>query len=127
MSRYATQAGFSAVELLITLFVAAVFLAASHQMYNAIIQDSGEVRQRTRASNIAYEYLHKKIADAPALCTASTPVNNVPVTADGLTNVVVTVTYSCPQAGLSNLVKVQSTVRYGVDSQEVVHAMYASR
>lgn len=124
-----TQSGFSAVELMVTLFVAVVFLAAGHQMYNAIVQDSGETRQRARASNIAYDYLHRYADNIPAVCATATPVNNTAVTPDpeGLTNVRVTVTYSCPQSTLANLTRVQVKVSYGSESQEVVHAMYTSQ
>lgn len=124
-----TQSGFSAVELMVTLFVAVVFLAAGHQMYNAIVQDSGETRQRARASNIAYDYLHRYADNIPAVCATATPVNNTAVTPDpeGLTNVRVTVAYSCPQSTLANLTRVQVKVSYGSESQEVVHAMYTSQ
>lgn len=124
-----SQSGFSAVELLVTLFVAAVFLAAGHQMYNAIVQDSGSARQRAKASNIAYDYLRRHAGSAPTICAASTPVNNVTVSPvpEGLTNVRVTVTYSCPRSDMTNLTKVQATVRYGADSEEVIHAIYTAQ
>ena len=121
------QSGFSAVELLVALFVATVFLAAGHQLYITIVNDSGEARQRAQASNIAYNTLRRYADSAPGACTASTPVNNVAVdpVPEGLANVRHTVTYSCPQASMSNITKVQVTVTYGADSKEVVHAMYS--
>ena len=126
-SRY--QSGFSAVELLVTLFVAVVFLMAGNQLYAAIVQDSGESRQQARASNLAYNTLRQYAANVPATCAASTVVNNVLVTPDpdGLTNVRRTVTYDCPQSGLSSLTRVVVRVTYGADAQEVVHAIYATR
>jgi len=51
--------GFSAVELLITLFIAATFLVAGFQLYSTIIKDSGSIRLTVRASNVAYNYLQK--------------------------------------------------------------------
>ena len=128
MSKQA-QSGFSAVELLITLFVAAVFLVAGHQLYSTIIRDSGASRQKARASNIAYDYLRRQAASAPTTCAPSTPVDNVKITPDpeGLVNVFVTVSYSCPQGSLSGLTKVQSTVRYGTDGGEVSHAVFTSK
>jgi len=46
------QAGFSAVELLITLFVAAAFLVAGYSLYNVVIKDGGErVRNHAPATS----------------------------------------------------------------------------
>lgn len=123
----AHQSGFSAVELLITLFVAVMFLAAGHQLYAAIVQDSGEARQRARANNIAYNTLRYHVDRAPGACEPKTEVDNVATSPDpeGLTNVHTTVLYSCPHASIPGLTKVQVTISYGADAKEVVHAMYA--
>ena len=120
--------GFSAVELLITLFIASVFLIAGHQLYSTIIRDSGAARQKARASNIAYDYLRRYSVTATTPCASSTPVDNVAITPDpeGLVNVSATVTYSCPQGGLIDLVKTQVTIRYGTDGGKVSHAVYKS-
>jgi prepilin-type N-terminal cleavage/methylation domain-containing protein len=129
MMKSHAQAGFSAVELLVTLFVAVIFLAAGNMFYSTIVQDSGSARQQARASNVAYDYLRRYAAQTPATCAASTPVNNVapnPVP-DGLANVTVKVTYSCPDSTLPNMTKVQAEVTYGSDAQKVVHALYATR
>ena len=121
------QSGFSTVELLIALFIVAIFLAAGHQLYTAIVQDSGETRQRAKANNIAYNTLRRYADSAPGACAAGTEVDNVLRTPDpeGLTNVRTTVTYSCPQSSLPGLTKVQVKITYGAESKEVVHAMYA--
>lgn len=122
----AHQAGFSAVELLITLFIAVIFLAAGHQMYTNIIRDSSEVRQRAQASSIAYDYLQRYAATAPQPCASSTPLSNVavPATHEGLNDVRVSIQYSCPPAS-TRLARVQATVNYG-QGRSVVHAMYAT-
>ena len=121
------QSGFTTVELLIALFIAAVFLGAGHQLYNAIVQDSGEARQRAQANNIAYNILRRYADSAPGSCTPGTAVNNIPVSnpPDNLKNVRQTVTYDCPQSSLPGLTRVTVRLTYGSDAQEVVHAMYA--
>ncbi len=129
INHHKSQSGFSAVELLVTLFVAAIFLIAGHQLYTTIIRDSGASRQKARASNLAYDYLRRYAATAPTTCASSTPVDNVeedPVP-EGLVNVFTTVTYSCPQGSLTGLTKVQATVHYGTDGGEVSHAVYVSK
>lgn len=129
MSRAPSHAaGFSAVELLVTLFIAAAFLLAGYQLYAAIVRDSGDARQRTRASNIAYDYLRRYAASAPAICSPSTPVNNTSLSPipDGLGMAVVTVQISCPNSGLTRLKKIQTTVRYTASGEEVQHAIYVT-
>ena len=111
------QAGFTAVELLIALTIAATLLIAGYQLYAVTIQaalrvttqDSGDVRQRSRASNLALDYLRRYSASAPVTCSASTAVNNQAVTPTppGLSDVFVTVSYTCPQASIPTLTRVQ--------------------
>lgn len=131
MTKHTTpQAGFSAVELLITLFIAAAFLATGYMLYSSIVRDSGATRQRAQASNIAYDYLRRYAAQVPSSCTSSTPLNNASITAEGLAAVRVTVQYSCPQASaIPALTRVQATVRYGSTTEplEVSHAIYATQ
>ncbi len=126
MTRPAYQPGFSAVELLITLFIAAAFLMTGYQLYSAIIRDSGEARQHARASTLAYDYLRRYAAQVPVTCT-NVPLwlDRSPVTVEGLVNVYVSVARSCPQPSLTDLSKVQVTVRYGDTAKEVTHAIYA--
>jgi Tfp pilus assembly protein PilV len=121
------QSGFSTVELLVALFVAVIFLAAGHQLYATIIQDSGETRQRAKANNIAYASLRHYVDNAPGTCAASTVVTDAPVTPapENMTNVRQTVTYDCPQSSIQGLTRVVVRVTYGADQQEVIHAMYA--
>lgn len=121
--------GFSAAELLITLFIAAAFLATGYQLYSAITQDSAVTRQKAIASNVAYDYLQRHAANVPNICTPSTPLNNhTPAQSiDGITHVRITVTITCPQSSLSTLSRVQSTVRYGQGSEEVSHALFVTQ
>lgn len=119
------QAGFTAVELLIALTIAATLLIAGYQLYAVIIQDSGDVRQRSRASNLALDYLRRYSASAPVTCSASTVVNNQAVTPTppGLSDVFVTVSYTCPQASIPTLTRVQVKINYS-GNKEVTHAIY---
>ena len=117
--------GFSTVELLIALFVAALFLLTGYQLYGAVIRDSGESRQRARASNIAQDYLRRYAAQVPTTCTVNASwLANQSITADGLANVRVSVARTCPDTGVPSLSKVETRVTYGED-QTVTHAIYA--
>ena len=52
MNHQSNQSGFTAVELLITLFIAVAFIATGYQLYTAILKDSAETRNQANASNI---------------------------------------------------------------------------
>jgi prepilin-type N-terminal cleavage/methylation domain-containing protein len=90
------QSGFTAVELLITLFVAAAFLVAGYQLYNVIIKDSGNTRAQARASNVAYDYMRRYSPSATNPCTAQTPLTDAPISVAGIGSATVTVAISCP-------------------------------
>jgi Tfp pilus assembly protein PilV len=123
-----STAGFTAVELLITLFVAVAFLVSGYTLYNTIIYSSGQARQQSMASNIAYNYLRQVAATVTAPCVAQTPYNNVtPEGATGpIANARITVAISCPPTSTPSLSRIQATITYG-NGGRVVHALYATR
>ena len=49
--------GFSTVELIVTLFVAAAFILSGYQLHALILRESGDSRTRAIASNATYNYL----------------------------------------------------------------------
>lgn len=123
-----TESGFSAVELLITLFVAVAFIATGYQLYSIIINDGGEARFRARASNIAYDNLRRYAPQATDPCTTFTPTPAATIPANsGLSNASISVQPSCPY-GATALTKIQVTVKYGNDTpqKEVVHAIFVN-
>jgi len=127
MHTHRQTSGFTAVELLITLFVAAAFLIAAYQLFSLVIRDGGQMRSESRASNIAYDYLRKYSASATTIpCTASTPLNNVSITVDGLTTVKVTVDVSCLPGTATNLSKVETTLTFNAPIQTVTYATYVN-
>lgn len=120
--------GFSAVELLITLFIAVAFIATGYQLYSIIINDGGEVRARTKASNIAYDNLRRYVPQATDPCSVFTPTPAPSIPANsGLSSPSITVVISCPYGAL-NVTKIQVTVKYGTSSpqKEVVHAIFVN-
>lgn len=127
MMRQNAQSGFTVVELLITLFVAAAFLVSGYQLYNAIIKDGGQTRGESRASNVAYDYLRRYSATAANPCAVSDPLNNTPISVSGISAATVTVNITCPYAGLTNLSKVQVTISYNNPPDTVRYATYVRR
>lgn len=126
------QSGFTAVELLITLFVAAIFLSAGYILYNVVVTRSSEARHQIEADSIATDYLQRYRSLVTDTCVASTPLNGVAVTgndAASLASPTVTVTISCPIPALTSISKVTVRVDYkeGGSNESVQHAAYATR
>ncbi len=121
------QSGFTAVELLVTLFVAAAFLVTGYQLYAVIIKDSGNTRAQARAANVAYDYIRRYSPSATNPCAASTPVNNTPITVSGLQNVTVLVTLTCPYSSTPTITAVDTIVKYNTPQQSVEYKTYVNR
>ena len=126
MNRRRHQSGFTAVELLITLFVAAAFLIASYQLFNVVIKDGGNARSESRASNVAYDYMRRYTNAATVPCNPSTPLNNSPVNIAGLTNVKISVAITCLTDTVDSVSKVDVTIAYNSPQQTVKYSTYVT-
>lgn len=116
--------GFSAVELVITLFIAAIFLIAGYQVWGFTQKAGAESDQFAKASNVAYEYLRKYSTSGVGSCVASGPTTTQ-LSVDGLPNANVVVTASCPYGATIPITKVTSTVNYSSNqSKSVTHAIF---
>ncbi len=128
MSRHiVTQSGFSAVELLITLFIAAAFVATGYQLYSVIIQDGESAREQAKASNIAYDNLRRYSPQATSPCSAVTPspTPSIP-SGSNLPSASIAVVISCPYGTSVGVTKVTATVTFGNPQQRVVHALFVN-
>lgn len=119
MIQVRTSQGFTAVELLITLFVAAAFLVGGYQLFNVIIKDSGEARAEASASNVAYDYLRRYSDSVSNPCAAGSPLTNQSVSLDGLADLQasVSVTVTCPQKDAPSISQVEATLTYGTGAE----------
>lgn len=121
------QSGFTAVELLITLFVAAAFLIAAYQLFNVVIKDGGQARAESRAANVAYDYLRRYSPFATNPCSNAVVVSNEPITIDGLSNALIRVTMSCPPGYVTRAIsKVEVSITYNSPPQTLKFATYAN-
>lgn len=127
-----SEEGFSAVEVLITLFIAVLFVIAGNQLYSYVLKNGTESDQQARASNIGYEYLRSKAPTGTSPCTDSAAQEFTNVSVPGLTSVNITVDVSCPYSSListsdlrKNISKLSVTVKYGATPQkEVQHGIF---
>lgn len=116
--------GFTAVELLVTLFIAVAFLTSGYQLYSVVIKDGGETRARSIAGYTTHDYLQRYKPDATNPCTVQNPLNNSVITVTGLSSVTVTVAISCPFSSTTSISKVLVTLKYNTPQQTVSDATY---
>lgn len=83
MSSPMNDSGFTAVELLITLLIAAMFLFAGYQLYTQVTRDGNDANLVAKASNVSYEIMRDRAisvsASQPNGCTLSSASTNVQV------------------------------------------------
>lgn len=128
-----SEGGFSAVELLITLFIGALFLISGTQIYSFIFSNGTESGQTARASNLAYELLkdYETSTFEQGTCSASTDSNPPTPDTHDLSITSKSIVVECPFAGqasnnLKNISKVTVTISYktGSSTRSVKHATY---
>jgi prepilin-type N-terminal cleavage/methylation domain-containing protein len=120
------EQGFSAIEMLIALFIAAAFIFTGYQLYSVVIKDGSAARLRSRASNVAYENLQKYAPNVTSPCSVASPVN--PTAPSDLPSATVSVTFSCPYGTSSATSRIQAVVSYGTlaPKQTVTEALYVT-
>ena len=128
MKKTDTQAGFSAVELLISLFIAVAFIGAGYQLYAVIVKDGSDARNQSRASSIAYENLRTYSAQATTPCSVISPASQaLPNTgANALPSATMYVNITCPYGTSDPTSKISVRVTYGTPLQEVTHALFVT-
>jgi Tfp pilus assembly protein PilE len=126
MTIHNKQSGFTTVELLITLFIAAAFLISGYQLYMLIIKGGGETRMQARASNVAYDYLQRYKSATTNPCTEQMPLANQSVTVSNLSNTTITVSITCPYGTVSAVSKITVNLNYGDPQRLVTNATFIS-
>lgn len=125
------QSGFTTVELLVTLFVAAAFLIAGYQLFNIIIKDGGSARFQSIANNKAYDYLQQYKTKVAANTSCNNPtnysLNTASISVAGISNVTVKVDITCPYSAITALSKITVTLKYGNPQQTIINSTYATK
>ncbi len=121
MSRPRISEGFTTIELLISLFVAAAFIATAFQLFSVVVQDSNDSRLRSRAGNIAYENIRLYSSLATNPCTTVSSVT--PAAPADLPRAVITVSFSCPYGTSSRTSRIKVSVNYNASQPIVEEAL----
>lgn len=127
MTHQEEQDGFTIVELLVTLFVAAAFIATGYQLYYVITRDGSGARNQALASNLAYDYIRRYSTSASKPCLETTATPSPPSPSE-IPNPEISVEVTCPYGANTQTSKIAVTVKYGTSSpkQEVTNALYVT-
>lgn len=104
--------GFTAIELLITLFIAAAFLISGYQLFSVIIKSGGQARAKALATNAAYDYLQRYKTTTNDPCVEKTLMGNEAITIDSIADVTMTISVSCPYADSPSISKIDINMEY---------------
>ncbi len=129
MNNDTRQTGFSAVELLITLFIGTIFLLAGYQLYNYTLKGNASADRTAQMSNLAYTYLRQYSSSAKQPCgdigtTPYTAYTSSSVTVGTITNASASVVITCPYGASSNISLVTSSITF--NGTTVSHAVYTN-
>ena len=124
------KGGFTTVELLVTLFIAAMMVMSGYQLYTAVNQRGGRTRAMAEASNLAYSHLrqnttHVSVANS---CTSAPNTGAVETVLEGTTlpgEPKVTI-YRCKPFSDNDITRVMAVVRYDSPVRKVAHAVYVA-
>lgn len=126
MTRSAQQ-GFTAVEVLVTLFIAVVLLGGGYQAYSSVLKNTENGRVRSMAGNVAYEALRREAANVDSSCTVVAE-RNLPWLSSYTTKLPtpysVRGSVACPYGSGSTISLLTVHVRYGASTERVTHAIY---
>lgn len=136
------EAGFTIVEVLVTLIVGALFIMTMVQLYAVQTQLAASVVAYNNADLLAYNNLRTfaygkaptwfsctytgGTPDPKVILTSTSPVSGIP--SPVTQTVTATAPYGCG-GGSSSIgypIKVESTVVYGSGGKKVVHATYST-
>jgi prepilin-type N-terminal cleavage/methylation domain-containing protein len=128
------ESGFTVVELLTTIVVAAVFVGVFYNMFVILIGVNATARNVSQASNLAYSNMRRYPTAASTALTCSTSstnlLNTTSIDSDypELGTITETVTASFPYGctAVYDVIKLVSVVTYGTNPKKVSYATYVN-
>lgn len=123
MSNRDGKRGFTTVELLISLFVAAAFIATAFQLYSVIMNDSNEARLRAKAAGTANTLIQQRVNSTNNPCSPTPATTNVPIPTADLPQASAEVIYSCPYGPSSKTTRVSVVVSYSTPTKQIERSL----
>ena len=142
MKNKTIENGFSTIELIMTLFIAAAFVAVFYQLFILINGLSSDGYQKSLASNLAYANMRMyATTNSPTwlTCNSATDLKTYPsgtgqiLLSGNITvalpppttqSVIATAPYGCSGSNIGMPIKVESSITYGPQSKKVTHTTY---
>lgn len=128
------QSGFTVVELLVTIIVAALFVGIFYNMFVILVGVNASARNISQSSDLAYSNMRRyPTAASTALSCSGSSTNLLNVTGvdssyPELGTITETVTASYPYGctAVYDVIKLVSVVTYGSNSKKVSYATYVN-
>jgi prepilin-type N-terminal cleavage/methylation domain-containing protein len=124
MRHHYAQEGFTAVELLITLIIASMFIIAGFQLYSQVTRDGAEANKVAIVSNKVNERLQNLMSDSAVTCTTTRSPQTI--TETGVGPVTYTTTISCPNPSVPTLKLLKVEASYNNNAKKLQHAAYSN-
>ncbi len=128
------QSGFTVVELLVTIIVAALFVSVFYNMFLILVGVNSNARNVSQASDLAYSNMRRypTAASTALTCSGSSTslLNTTGTDSDypelGTITETVTASYPYGCAAVYDVIKLVSVVTYGTNSTKVSYATYVN-
>lgn len=125
------QAGFTVVELLVTVLVGAIFISMFYQLYTTLIQLNANARRDASAGDLAFSNLGRYTtrASTGVTCPGGSPTTPLLRTSTNsnyseLGNITEKITISCSGSGDTILILSEVTYKNGVN--KATYATYVN-
>ena len=117
------DSGFTAVELLVTMIIGAMFLFAGYQLYSQVTRDGNSANKTAVLSAKVTEKMRTHASNQNLTCSSTIAPQTV--SEPGIGSVTYTTTISCPNStNLPNLRLIKVKATYD-GNKEVNHATYS--
>lgn len=127
----AVKPGFTAVEVLIAMFIGSLLLMGGYQAYTLVIDNTRESRERALISSFAYDAMRRyEVSRTAAPCAPQSGTitdDTVPVSPKVQIHSKQYI-ISCPYGSTNtDISKVTVRIVYGSPQKEVIHAIYTRK
>lgn len=127
------QQGITTTELIVTLFIGALFILSGYQLYNAVNLQAGNAREMAEVSSVAYRILRMdRPPFDPVITESCTSPRQSTVNIEQMSEIKalspVGRIYRCKPVAGSDTVRVTVEIAYGSDSpkRKVTHAIFVA-
>lgn len=127
MIRDTRAQGFSTVELLISLFIAAAFIGTGFQLFSVVTKDSNKARLRASAASIANVTIQENMHNAGSPCSPPPGSTTIDIPTAELPQATATITYNCPYGDSSKTTRINVAIKYGSPQETVEGSLDVTR